>query len=152
MAFGAITALSSLALYISYFIAISSASLHLLLLLVIEKAKTTCYYLPYTHGGVLTIIGMLYARYSHGSNLKLGEWNWGRWGVYINVFALVYTAYMSIWLPFPSTLPVTAANMNYSGPILVLMLTVAVLLWLSWARTNWTGPNLTIMNFIVATS
>lgn len=95
---------------------------------------------------------MLYARYSNRGNLKLGDWNWGRWGVYINIFALVYTVYMSIWLPFPSTLPVTAANMNYSGPILVLVLGIAALLWLTWARNNWSGPNLTIMNFIVATS
>lgn len=71
IAFGAITSLSSLALYISYAIAISS---------------------------------MLYARYINKTPLRLGEWNLGRFGGAINVFALVYTLYMIIWLPFPGTL------------------------------------------------
>lgn len=119
VAFGAILALSSQALFISYFIAISS---------------------------------MLYARYSQGSNLKLGAWNWGRWGLYINIFALLYTTYAIIWLPFPSTLPVTAANMNYCGPIMGFILVTAVLVWFAWAKDNWAGPNLTIMDFVVATS
>lgn len=95
---------------------------------------------------------MLYARYSLGSNLKLGEWNWGSWGRLINIFALVYTLYTSIWLSFPSTLPVTASNMNYCGPIMVFVLAVALFLWFAWARKSWSGPNLTIMDFIVATS
>lgn len=95
---------------------------------------------------------MLYARYSHGSNLKLGEWNWGRLGGYINVFALVYTVYTGFWLSFSSTLPVTAANMNYCGPIMLFVLAVALVLWFSRARKSWPGPNLTIMDFIVGTS
>ena len=72
-AFGAITALSSLALYFSYAIAISS---------------------------------MLFARYHnvHGGNkLILGGWNLGRYGVYINCFALTYTVYMMIWPVFATS-------------------------------------------------
>jgi choline transport protein len=116
VAFGAITSLSSLALYISYAIAIAS---------------------------------IIYVRMS-GSALKLGEWNLGRFGFAINVFALVYTLYVIIFLPFPSTLPVTATNMNYCGPVMVAVLTIAVGLWFTGARKNWKGPNLTILEFVVA--
>lgn len=71
IAFQAITSLSSLAIYISYAIAIAS---------------------------------MLYARYINKKSLQLGEWNLGRFGGPINIFALIYTLYMIIWLPFPGTL------------------------------------------------
>jgi choline transport protein len=119
IAFGAITALSSLALYLSYSIAIAS---------------------------------MLYARFSATGPLKLGEWNLGRWGVYVNSFALVYTLYIMIWLPFPMTIPVTAANMNYCGPVMVFVLVVAIGLWFLRARKHWAGPNLTILEFVLANS
>lgn len=116
VAFGAITSLSSLALYISYAIAIGS---------------------------------IIYVRLS-GSNIKLGEWNLGRFGLPINIFALVYTLYIIIFLPFPSTLPVTPENMNYCGPVMVAVLAIAVGLWFTHARKHWTGPNLTILEFVVA--
>ena len=94
IAFGAITSLSSLALYASYFIAISS---------------------------------MLYARYSNGKGgLQLGEWNFGRWGPYINVFALVYTLWMSIFVAI-----------------------AALVLWVVRAGKHWTGPNITIMDLVM---
>lgn len=117
IAFGAITSLSSLALYISYAIAISS---------------------------------MLWARYS--TNVKLGEWNLGRWGVYFNSFALVYTLYCIVFLPFPSTVPVTAANMNYCGPVMVFVAIVTVALWYIRGKKHWAGPNITILDFLVANS
>ncbi|RDW72221.1 hypothetical protein BP5796_08255 [Coleophoma crateriformis] len=118
IAFGAITALSSMALYLSYAIAISS---------------------------------ILYARWS-STSLKLGEWNLGLYGVYINVFALIYTLYIIIFLPFPTTIPVTAANMNYCGPAMAFVLGVAIALWLFRAKKNWAGPNLTIQEFVIAQS
>jgi choline transport protein len=117
IAFGAITSLSSLALYISYAIAISS---------------------------------MLYARYTN--TVKVGEWNLGRFGVLFNVFALVYTLYVIIFLPFPSTIPVTPDNMNYCGPVMVAVLVIAVGLWFARAQKHWSGPNLSILDFLVANS
>ncbi|KAF4460891.1 GABA permease [Fusarium albosuccineum] len=118
VAFGAITSLSSMALYISYAIAISS---------------------------------MLYVRFT-AKGIKLGEWNLGSLGVYINSFALIYTLYVIIFLPFPSTLPVTADGMNYCGPVMVAVLVMAVGLWFLRARKHWSGLNLTILDFIVANS
>ena len=119
-AFGAITALSSLGLYFSYAIAISS---------------------------------MLYARYAseHGGEyLRLGGWNLGRYGVYINSFALVFTLYIMVFLPFPSTLPVTAVNMNYCGPIFGFCFLFSISFWLVWARKHWPGPNIAVMDFVKA--
>lgn len=119
MAFGAITALSSIALYTSYAIAISS---------------------------------MLYTRYSKHQTLQLGEWNLGRYGGAINIFALIYTLYVIVFLPFPSTIPVTAAYMNYAGPVMVFVLLVAITLWYVRAKRHWKGPNITIIDFVIANS
>lgn len=117
VAFGALTSLSSISLYLSYAIAISS---------------------------------MLYARYA--GTAKLGEWNLGRYGVYVNSFALLYTLYVMIFLPFPSELPVTGANMNYCGPVMVAVLVMTLVLWFMRARKHWSGPNLHILDFVLAHS
>lgn len=119
-AFGAITSLSSMALYFSYAIAISS---------------------------------MLFARYTSahgGERLELGEWNLGRYGVYINCFALLFTVYMWIWLPLPQTIPVTAQNMNYAGPIWAAVFLFALASWFLRARNSWDGPNPLIVDYIKA--
>ena len=86
-AFREIKSLSLMALYFSYAIAMSS---------------------------------MLFARYASahgGQRLELGKWNLGRYGVYINCFALLLTVHVWIRVPLPQTLPVTAQNTDYAGPI-----------------------------------
>ena len=115
-AFGAIIALSSLGLFASYFIAISS---------------------------------MMFARYNKKEPLELGGWNMGRIGPAVNVFALVYTVWVSIFLPFPETLPVTGVNMNYCGPIFVAIFVVAISTWYLYARKNWAGPNAAIVHYVI---
>ena len=116
VAFGAIVALSSLALYFSYFIAIGC---------------------------------MIFARFNKAEPLKLGGWNLGRWGLSINAFALLYTFWIMIFLPFPSTLPVTGSNMNYAGPIFGVVLLFAISLWVLQARKRWVGPNIEIIEYVV---
>lgn len=115
IAFGAITSLSSTALYISYVIAISSIL-----------------YMRFTTNGV-----------------RLGEWNLGRYGPYINAFALVYIHCLP---PFPFDDPRYSGHMNYCGPVMVFVLTVAVSLWFLRARKHWAGPNLSILEFVLAGS
>lgn len=115
-AFGAFIALSSFALFTSYFIAIAC---------------------------------MLGARLSRGG-VEYGGWSLGRWGVPINVFALVYSVYIMIWLPFPSTLPVTGANMNYALPIFAFVVLLALAQWVFWARKNWDGLDENVIRVVDA--
>lgn len=121
IAYGAIAALSALACYISYAIAVGS---------------------------------MLHARWNARAEggLKLGEWNLGRYGVYINIWALMYSSWAIIFLPFPSTIPVTATNMNYSGPVMGFVLLVAMTLWFAHARKHWPGPNISVIDIVLANS
>lgn len=115
-AFGAFIALSTMALYSSYFIA------------------TAC---------------MLYARLSP-QGVQLGEWNLGRWGPAINTFALVYTVYIFIFLPFPAYLPVTNVNMNYAAPIWAFTAVFAVASWWAWGRKRWPGLNDKVIELVLA--
>ena len=62
----------------------------------------------------------------------------GRFGPYVNAFALVYTAYVMIWLPFPSIMPITGPNFNYSSPILGAVVLLAVIWWLIYHK-RWPG-------------
>lgn len=83
----------------------------------------------------------LYARYGTKEGLVLGDWNLGRFGPFINVFALLYTCWFTIFLGFPSILPVTAINMNWSLPAYVSIMILATTLWVFRASKSWPGPN-----------
>jgi len=114
-AFGAFIALASLALFASYFIAISC---------------------------------MVSAR-CRKDPIKFGQWTLGRWGMPINIFALIYTAYVSIFLCFPSTLPVTGANMNYALPIFAFVVFLAIGWWFAWGKAKWSGLSAQIIALVV---
>ncbi|KAK6821272.1 hypothetical protein PG987_015672 [Apiospora arundinis] len=100
----------------------------------------------------ICILSMVLARLEEGPNLKLGEWNPGRYGFAINSAALTYTLYMMVWLPFPSTTPVDAATMNYCAIAVGFILVFTFAMWFGWARKNWPGPNLTIRDYVIAHS
>ena len=57
----------------------------------------------------------------------------------MNVVALVWTVYLTIWLPFPTTIPVTGTNMNYAGPIYGVVVMAAVMYWLAHGKGRWEG-------------
>jgi choline transport protein len=113
--FGAFTSLASLGLYSSYIIAICC---------------------------------MLHARFtgrigdSPQAPLQYGEWRLPKGaGLPLNIYALLWTIYLTIWLPFPTTLPVTAFNMNYSGPIYIAVLLLSIVYWFVWGKSKWPGLN-----------
>lgn len=98
----------------------------------------------------LVLMCMLYARKQN--NVQLGEWNLGRWGVYINCLGLLYTLWALIFLIFPMTLPVDALTMNYSGPVYGVVLVIALTLWFVRARKSWEGPNCDIIDIVLRNS
>ncbi|KAK7756439.1 hypothetical protein SLS62_001665 [Diatrype stigma] len=146
VAFGAIAALGSLALYLSYAIAIASV-LHARLRLRRADVPSPSFHPSSSSSSSSAAMTMKPRRLMDDA-----EWNLGQYGAPVNVFALAYTLYAMVWLPFPSTLPVTASNMNYCGPAMLIVLLVVLVLWFAWARKNWPGPNLTILEFIVVNS
>lgn len=96
---------------------------------------------------VIVLACVLHFRLTKG--FPATQWSLGRLGTAVNIAALVYTVYMIIWLPFPNYLPVTADNMNYSGPVLLIVLIGAVSLWVVQARNHWAGPNQAVIDFVL---
>lgn len=98
----------------------------------------------------LAIACMLYARMT--GQVETAGWSLGHFGVPINVFALVYSLYMSIWLVTPSYQPIDGNTMNYALPINAFVLIAAVIAWYTWAKKNWKGLNKEVVNYVVADS
>lgn len=98
----------------------------------------------------LAIACMLYARTT--GRIEAAGWSLGRFGVPINIFALVYSLYMGIWLVTPSYLPIDGNTMNYALPINAFVMVVAIIMWYAWAKKNWKGLNKEIVDVVVADS
>jgi len=71
-----------------------------------------------------------------GDDIPFGPFRLGRFGLPINIFAIVYAIFSAIFLPFPPDVPVTAANMNYGGPVILF----AIFDWLISGRKRFKGP------------
>ncbi|KAI1914087.1 hypothetical protein LOZ12_002996 [Ophidiomyces ophidiicola] len=92
---------------------------------------------------------MVHARFFQKDTLQFGEWNMGKLGLPVNIFAIIYTLYVIIWLPFPSLLPVTGENMNYSLPIFTASTLFALLFWYLRAKKHWRGLNKEVIRLVV---
>jgi choline transport protein len=65
---------------------------------------------------------------------QYGPFKLGRWGIPINLLAVVYILYVLSFVPLPTIIPVTALNMNYSGPIVLAVLVLALMDWIFSGR------------------
>ncbi|KAK2765649.1 hypothetical protein FQN54_008505 [Arachnomyces sp. PD_36] len=91
---------------------------------------------------------MLNARFQE-EPIVFGQWNMGKLGLPVNIYAIIYTAYVTIWFPFPSFLPVTKENMNYSLPIFAASTLFALSFWFLRAKKHWPGLNKEIIRLVV---
>jgi hypothetical protein len=114
-AFGAFTALGTIGLFASYFLA----------------------------------IGCLLQNRLSRNPAPLGDWNLGALGLPVNIFAMMYTAYITVWLAFPSELPVSGTNMNYAAPIFIASVLFALVSWFIRGRTGWVGLNNEVVRLVV---
>lgn len=95
------------------------------------------------------IATMLYRRCWRGEPLELGSWNLGRWGWLINSYALLHTTWVVIFLPWPTSLPVTPANMNYASPLFAFCVLFALGTWFLYARNSWAGPSVKAVEHVL---
>ena len=69
-----------------------------------------------------------------------GPWNMGKWGYAVNVWACLWTLFVSIIFLFPTAMPVTANTMNYAIIFMAFILAVAAMWWYVGGRKYYTGP------------
>jgi choline transport protein len=75
-----------------------------------------------------------------GDAPKPGPFDCGRFGIVINISALIYLVFIIIWMPFPQVLPVTKDNMNYAGPLLGAVIIGAVIDWFINGKKRFNVP------------
>ena len=61
-------------------------------------------------------------------------------GLVVNVFALIYSIFIAIFLPFPPRLPVTGSTMNYAGPLMGAVIVWALVDWSISGHKRWKAP------------
>ncbi|CAD6506263.1 BgTH12-07190 [Blumeria graminis f. sp. triticale] len=69
-----------------------------------------------------------------------GPWHMGKWSWWVNMWALVWTLFVSVIFVLPHAQPVTALNMNYAAAFLVLIFAFSGVYWLLSGRKYYTGP------------
>ncbi|KAK5746481.1 hypothetical protein LTR17_000861 [Elasticomyces elasticus] len=95
----------------------------------------------------IAIACMLHARLTH--RIGRAPWSLGRFGIAINAFALLYSAYLAFWMVWPAYIPVTGSGMKYALPINAFVWTFTLVLWFAWGRKNWAGLDVEIIEKIV---
>ena len=73
--------------------------------------------------------------------LVFGPWSIpGKYGIAVNAFACLYLTVLIFFCMWPPELPVTAANMNYTALVTVVVVGFSVAYYWFWARRVYTGP------------
>lgn len=89
---------------------------------------------------LVPIVFLVIKRFRAPHEIPWGPFHLGKWGFPINLSAIVWAVYILIFLPFPSTLPVTKENMNYASPVFAGVVLFAVVDWCFRGRFKWNGP------------
>lgn len=88
----------------------------------------------------IPIFFLLLRRLSRPKSIVWGPFSVGRWGIPINLGALCYIAFIVVWMPLPTVLPVSANDMNYAGPLLGAVILGALIDWCVSARSRFQVP------------
>ncbi|KAI9648810.1 hypothetical protein NHQ30_003451 [Ciborinia camelliae] len=84
-------------------------------------------------------IGCLIWRRTQGA-LPTRRWSLGKYGMAINIGALVFLTPIWFFAFWPLTLPVTAQNLNWSSVMFVGAVGVSLVYYYGWARFVYKGP------------
>ncbi|KAE8385571.1 amino acid/polyamine transporter I [Aspergillus alliaceus] len=63
-------------------------------------------------------------------------------GYTVNVMTIVWAVVLTVFFSFPTVLPATSGNMNYTSVVLVAMLILGIVNWFAYARKHYHGPRL----------
>lgn len=91
-------------------------------------------------GTYMLSIGCLVWRRMFGAPLPRGEWSLGRFGMPVNILALIYSAFLIVFIPFPVTTPVSASTLNWSPVIFGGIVVVALGYYVIRGREIYAGP------------
>ncbi|KAJ6083696.1 amino acid/polyamine transporter I [Penicillium canescens] len=91
---------------------------------------------------LIPLILLVLKRFTSPQDIPQGTFSLGKFGLPMNLLAILFATYFVIFLPFPATVPVTAENMNYAGPVLGFVILFACGDWIVRGRHKWEGPTM----------
>lgn len=126
--------------------AIAVTTIILLLLGLINIGSTAAFYaivglatvaLYFTY--MMPVIILLLKRL-RGETVQFGPWRLGRFGLPINLFSVVYSSFISLFLFFPSFIPVTPSNFNWTPVVFFGAVIISVVSWFIYGKRTYHGP------------
>ena len=72
--------------------------------------------------------------------LPHGSWSLGRLGMPINIFAMMYSAYLVVFIAFPTEVPVTISTLNWAPVMFGGVIVLALVYYLLHAQRVYDGP------------
>lgn len=102
----------------------------------ILSLNTLALYISY----IIPMIFFTLAKLRGYPHINYGPFQLGRFCLSVNIFAIVYAIFITIFLPFPPKVPVTSANMNYGGPVMGAVILFALLDWTISGRKRFVAP------------
>lgn len=92
-------------------------------------------------GGILPRRRSLASKDSVDARLVHGPWYLpGMYGIAVNAFACVYLTIIIFFCMWPSELPVTTENMNYTALVTAVVIALSIGYYYFWGRRIYTGP------------
>jgi choline transport protein len=82
----------------------------------------------------------LYKRIKHPEEVPPGPWNLGRWGVFVNAFAVLWSVMVMFFSFWPTSVPVTPMTMNWSVVLWSGVVLFAIGFWWVHGRKVYRGP------------
>lgn len=61
-------------------------------------------------------------------------------GLPLNIWSLCYAIFIAIFLPFPPAVPVNSVTMNYGGPVMGIIILLAIVDWFISGRKRFQVP------------
>ncbi|CAG8157253.1 unnamed protein product [Penicillium nalgiovense] len=91
---------------------------------------------------LIPLVLLVLKRFTAPQDIPRGTFSLGKFGLPMNLLAILFATYFVIFLPFPATVPVTAEDMNYAGPVLGFVILFACVDWIVRGRHKWEGPKM----------
>ncbi len=73
-------------------------------------------------------------------NVPYGPWTLGRFGIVVNICSICFLTITILFSFFPSALPVTLENMNWSAVVFLGELFLGLIWYAIWGRKVYNGP------------
>ncbi|KAK3074931.1 hypothetical protein LTR53_002242 [Teratosphaeriaceae sp. CCFEE 6253] len=88
----------------------------------------------------LLSIGCVFLKRCKGEPLPHARWSLGRYGFFINGFALFYSGFLLVFCCFPSYLPVDASTANWAPLVWAAVIVVAYFVYAVYGKKHYTAP------------